>query len=182
MTTLRKLINQVNIETKPSWEKLANEFGISLNWTEDTRLKCYFIERWYCTDSCVGTRVYFLDNEFVCISYQSGRKMNENFYFVSKEIANKVGEYLKSLVEIEYNVDIIEENFLDEVIPDEYTIEYNSQIIQKQGYLNGQLVEIVKCYYPYSDKDRHFHTVEIKLPSGEIKEIHCRELKFKYNT
>lgn len=185
-TTLRKLISEINKETEtyPSWGKLADIFNIqNLYWSDDTHLKCYFIKKWYCTDTYVGIKAYFLDDEFIAISSQDGRKMDEEFSFVSKELALKLKNYLEKLVadSFDFNLDIIDENFLDEEIPSRYKIEYNKEILHKEGWLNDEKVQIIKKYYSWDQKDKYFHTVEIKLPDGEIKEIDCRELDFEYN-
>ena len=186
-TTFRKLISEIdkNNPYSPSWGDLANEFNIyNLDWSEDQRLKYYFIKKWYCTDTYVGIRAYFLDDEFVAISTQSGRKMDEDFSFVSKELANKLKIYLRSLVEEvdeDIHLDVIEEDFMDKEIPPTFKIEYNSQILHKEGYLNGEKVRIIKSNYSWDDKDKYFHTVEIKLPNGKKQEIDCRKLDFEYN-
>ena len=187
-TTLKKLISEIDfnnkyVEDSPDWETLSSIFNIyDLSWREDTRLKCYFIKKWYCTDSYVGIRAYFLDNEFIAISNQTGRKMDEEFSFVSKEVGLKLKTYLESLVEDQdSNLDIIDEDFLNAEIPLTYKIEYNSQILHKQGFLNSEKVEIIKTRYSWEEKDKYFHTVEIKLTNGKKQEIDCRELDFEYN-
>jgi hypothetical protein len=187
-TTLAKLISEIDFNNTslmdtPDWSGLSNLFGIyELDYNEDPRLKTYFVKRWYCTDRFVGLRAYFLDNEFVAISYQAGRKYDEDFSFSSKESIDKLKKYLRSLVvdlEVETNYDLLEG--LDDEIDDNYTIEYNSQILQNNGFYNGKEVEIIKKHYP-SEDERHFHTVKIKLDDNSTKEIDCRELRFKYNT
>lgn len=184
MTTFKKLISEIDKtkEIEPSWEKLAGIFNIfDLYWSEDIRLKCYFIKKWYCTDSYVGIRAYFLDDEFIAISNQIGRKMDEHFSFISEGLVNKLRLYLESLVEKENNFNIIDEKFLNEEISDFYKIEYNSQIVEKEAILNGDKVLIIKNQYSWDDKERYFHTVEIKLPNGKKQEIDCRLLDFEYN-
>lgn len=190
-TTLRKLIAEVNKSEKnectPDWSELSSIFNIyDLDWSDDKRLRCYFIKKWYCTDSYVGIRAYFLDDEFIAISNQQGRKHTEEFSFVSKELALKLKKYLECLVikdENSFNLDILDSEELDVDIPSMYKIEYNTQILHDYGFLNGDKVEILKKYYPYDDKNssKHFHTVEIKLPNGKKQEIDCRELDFEYN-
>jgi hypothetical protein len=72
-------------------EKIAREVGISYFDYEDfPELKCYFGYSWICTDTKVGLRFYFLDDELVCVSLQLGRKSNEEFEWVSKETYLKV--------------------------------------------------------------------------------------------
>lgn len=186
-TTLRKLISEIDKskEDHIDWEVLSNIFDIhDLYYSEDTRLKCYFIKKWYCTDSFVGIRAYFLDDEFICLSNQTGRKMKQEFSFVSRESALKLKDYLESLIEDEepnYRFDIIDQTSLDEEIPSTYKIEYNSEILHKQAFLNNEKVDIVKTSYPWEEKDKYFHTVKVKLPNGKTKEIDCRKLDFEYN-
>jgi hypothetical protein len=201
MTTLRKLISEIDkakCATEPSWEDLGNLFNIyNLYWSDDTRLKCYFIKKWYCTDSYVGMRVYFLDDEFIAISNQTGRKMTEEFEFVSKDLALKLRSYLESLVNDDENppqLNIIDEKQLDAEISSTYKIEYNSQILHKEAFFHGKKVEIIKKSYSWKEKveiikkgysweekDKYFHTVEIKLSNGKKEEIDCRDLDFEYN-
>ncbi len=185
-TTLRKLISEIDKtkETDVNWEKLANIFNLyNLYYSDDARLKCYFIKKWLCTDTHVGIRCYYLNDEPICISTQTARKDTENFTFFSKQSAIKLKNYLESLIVLEedYNLDIIEDSFLDEEIPSTYKIEYNSQILHKLAFLNGEKVDIIKTIYPWDDKENYFHTVKIKLPNGKHKEIDCRELDFEYN-
>lgn len=188
-TTLRNLISEIDfnneiLHSQVDWEELSSVFNIyNLSWSDDTRLKAYYIKTWYCTDSWVGIRAYFLDDEFVAISYQSGRKSNEDFGFVSNELALKTKVYLQSLVEEdEFKIDILE--CLDAEIPNTYKIEYNSQILHKSALLQGEKVEIVKTNYESEGihSPNYFHTVEVKLPNGDKKEVSCKELDFKFNT
>lgn len=59
-----------------------------------SELKCYFSEiNWICTDTRVGLKFYFLNNEFICASFQQGRKSQEEFEWASQEAANKVRQY-----------------------------------------------------------------------------------------
>jgi hypothetical protein len=189
-TTLRKLISEIDfnnkeIQDEPDFSRLGNIFNIyDLHYSNDTRLKSYFIRKWYCTDSYVGLKAYFLDGEFIATSWQSGRKMDEEFTFVSKEKALKLKIYLESLVEEDSGVgliDLFKEKDLDEEISNTFKIEYNSQILHRTGLLKGERVEILKKRYSWEDKENYFHTVKIKKQDGIIEEIDCRELDFEYN-
>lgn len=62
------------------------------------RLKVYKVRTWMCTDTLVGLFAYFLDDEFVCISWQRGRKSDTDISFVDNNAGNKVSEFLKSFV------------------------------------------------------------------------------------
>jgi hypothetical protein len=191
MTTLNDLIKNIDfnnkkLESTPDWEELARIFNVlDLYWSDDTRLKAYFIKTWYCTDSWVGIRAYFLDGEFVALSNQSGRKGDEDFEFVNKESAKKVEDYLRSLVvenRVEPYFDILEG--LDDEIPSTYKIQYNTQILHKTALLNGEKVEIVKTNYESEGikSPNYFYTVMIKHSNGKKEEINCKELDFEYNT
>jgi len=154
---------------------LAVEFGINDTfYGSQDRLTCRFFQVWQCTDTWVGGRVYFLDGEPVCISFQSARKSDENFQWISRELADKVRNYILGLVFSE-PLDTLE-YFEDCELGDSYTVEYADNIIHKTGLLNGVEVEIVKAYqYP------EFHKVQVSF-YGKLLDVDCRELKFKYNT
>jgi hypothetical protein len=189
MTTLRKIISEIDKTNKaltinPNWEGLSSEFGINdLYWSDDTRLKAYFIRRHYCTDTWVGARVYFLDDEVVAISIQPARKAREEFSFVDIESCRKLRNYLLSLVHIEETLpnDFIED--WDKEIAETYKVQYNTQILQKTGFFEGKEVKIIKTNFDWQkEKEDHFHSVIIEDGDGEERKIDCRELDFKYNT
>lgn len=46
-----------------STEDIGNELEMSVPHVEQDRLKCYWIANWYCTDTWVGLRMYFLDDQ-----------------------------------------------------------------------------------------------------------------------
>jgi hypothetical protein len=190
MTTLRKLISEIDFTNKkledcPDWTNLSSEFNINLDWSDDTRLKSYFIKVHHCTDSFVGIKAYFLDGEFVAVSNQNGRKWPEEFEFVSTEIAEKVKNYLVSLLDPEeyaIHVDII--SCLDEDIPNTYKIEYNTQILHKKALYNGEYVDIIKTNFESEGihSPNYFHSVEIKTSNNEKLLVKCTDLDFEYNT
>ena len=57
---------------------------------ENERLTYCYYHRWICTDTEVGIRVWYLDDEPVCISWQPYRKSNETFGWISKDKFNEV--------------------------------------------------------------------------------------------
>ncbi len=57
---------------------------------------CYY-HTWMCTDTYVGIRVWYFDDVPVCISYKPYRKYDEQFYWISKELFDKVFNYAMSL-------------------------------------------------------------------------------------
>jgi hypothetical protein len=189
MTTFRKLIGEIDfnntkLKITPDWEGLGRVFDL-FNFidSDDERLTAYFIKVHYCTDSYVGIRAYFLDGEFVALSHQVGRKYHEDFGFVSQEIAIKVKDYLRSLI----NDDATEYELLeglDAEIKDTYKIEYNSQIMHKTALFDGESVEIIKTNYDSEgiDSPDYFHSVLIKKPNGVEEKVDCRDLEFKFNS
>lgn len=85
-------------------ENLLNEFGCG--WSEYNfegekfpELKIYLSPdiSWLCTDSYVGLRYYFLNNELTCLSYQIGRKYPEDFEWVSKDAFAKMYDYFSQI-------------------------------------------------------------------------------------
>lgn len=189
MTTLKKLVSEIDfnnerMETNPSWERLADELRVDgLYWSEDKRLRCYFIKIHCCTDTYVGTRAYFLDGELVCVSTQSARKSDEFFSFVTKEIGLKVRDYLLTLVEDdEFTIDVIGDFEME--LPETYKIEYNTQIMHKTALLNGERVEIIKKYFEKEGihSVNYFHNVHVKAENGITFTVDCRDLDFEYNT
>jgi len=157
-----KLIDIANrIDKSPKNESQVDtmEFSSELNYEFDyvnqDRLKAYWIANWYCTDSYVGYRMYFLDDEPVAVSLQPGRKSNETFEWFSKEMALRVRDYLISLMS-------------DEILNPERAI-YNDESI-------GILEEI---------KDANNWGIgtklRIKLLSGEEKVVDIKEIDFQFN-
>lgn len=76
-------------------------FGVYLDLQEyrpQLRLKAYWLESWYDTDTWVGVKAYELDRELVCISRRKGRKYPEEFTFVDAIRKQDLFDYLLSLV------------------------------------------------------------------------------------
>ena len=144
MTTLKKIISEIDfnnksMETEPSWTELAQEFNLNLDWSNDTRLKCYFIRRWYCTDTYVGRKLYFFDDKLVAMSYQPGRKCDEKFYWTSQEDFKNVKQYLLSLLQPE-DIDILDlsKNYgLGE------SIEYVEQLLTNKVIYQGLICNVI---------------------------------------
>ena len=75
-------------------------------------ISCYY-DTWVCTDSQVGLRVWYLDNEPVCISFMPYRKSTESFQWISKDLFLKVEGYLNSLVSKDFDINIVDEGVLE---------------------------------------------------------------------
>lgn len=183
---LSELIHKVDRSDRNSSSADIDEFSRAVDlpayigWHEefDKRVKGYFLIRWYCTDTWVGYRIYFMDDEPVAISSQTGRKSDEEIEFVSIEAAQKVKDFIKSLDgEEEFSPPLAD---MDEDIPDlTYTVSFSSQLLVDEGTWNGQPVKVKrKCHgYGRSPEDMglEMDELDVVLPNGELKRIKCRD-------
>lgn len=193
--TLRQIINGIDKDKTPkgsvSLEYLCQAARFdSYNIDETTfyrdsnkRISSYFVRLHYCTDTLVGIQAHFLDNELVAVSSQTARKDDENYFFVSNEAAKKVKQYLLSfLVEetIYYNLIDLDSELYDE----KYSVGYNTNILHRLGWYNGEKVEIVRRNFNSEvfGSTINFHGVEIKLADGTTKIVTTSDLLFDYNT
>jgi hypothetical protein len=152
-------------------------------YNEQNRLKCFFLTNWYCTDTYVGKRVYFLDGEPVAISNQIGRKYDEKFTWVSKEAYDKTKNYILSFAtDPEIEIDILEEN--DEM-QEFYKVEFYSQMFKhhkENAYYKGDKVKVLKSKESHNDKGFFVkETVEILFEDGKTLWINTNEIDFKIN-
>lgn len=166
-------------EKNPSWSELSSELGIDdLYWSDDERLKSYWVQTHFCTDTYVGLSLYFLDGEFVCIELKPARKSTAEFEFFSNKKVEQLKLYLESLVEKdESNYLLINFNEYEDNIL-EYHLDYSSQLISqfhKFGYYDGEKVEIMSHYDDYEN----LYDVLIKYPNNDERWIDVRDIKFK---
>jgi len=178
------IANKIDKSKKNESQVDTMEFSYELNYEFDyvnqDRLKAYWIGNWYCTDSYVGYRMYFLDDEPVAVSMQTGRKSNETFEWFSKESALKVRDYLISLMsdDNELNVKICD---INRDIGDSYQIGFNNQILNpERAMYNSEAIEISERI---NDKNNWGIGTElkVKLLNGEEKIVDIKEIDFKYN-
>lgn len=110
---------------------------------EQNRLKCYFFAPYYSTDSWVGLRMYFLDEEPVCYSSQYGRKCDEEFVWFSIEKAKKVKEYILSFKkDDEETLSTID---LDTEVEETYKMEFNEEVLDwNYGLYNGKPFKLIE--------------------------------------
>ena len=170
--------NKDLVENSPNWPDISNVLGVQLDWSEDKRLKSYYVAPHYCTDSYVGMRAYFLDDEFIAISNQEGRKCDEYFEFVSKEVMVKTRNYLLSLIEPNYFDPPLIDTEKD--IGSTYDVEYSSQLLLQFHRFaiyksTGEKVEIIGATNDYSK-----NLIKIKFEDGRTKIDNVRNLGFEY--
>lgn len=161
-------------------EKIGNELELDVPYVDQDRLKCFWVGNWCCTDTWVGYRMYFLDDEPVAFSMQKARKSSEKFYWFGLEPAQKVKDYLLSLVlekEDKLNIEICD---IQQDMREGFKIFYSSQITNaEQITFHGEKVRIVERI-----EDKKYGSdkmVKIQLPNGETKEVDMKELDFKYH-
>jgi len=167
--------NEEFVET----DQFSDEFGYEFDWVEQDRLKSYWIGNWYCTDSYVGFKMYFLNDVPVAVSSQSGRKSEEKFEWFSEELALRVRDYLISIMpQRKLNFKLCN---INEDVGDSYKIQFNSQILNPENVMfNGQPVKILERIK--NTPDYGIDTMlRIKLFDGEEKIVNIRELDFKYH-
>jgi len=119
-------------DTESDLSPLLNALGIDCcDYVEndDTRLKIYFQHVWYCTDSWVGTRLFFLDEMFVGYSQQAGRKCDEVFHLIDNETAiaeltNFVNSLFENIPKLTFYHPIQESD-----LHPKYQIQYSSQLM-----------------------------------------------------
>lgn len=126
------LINRKDdFETLIDLENIAEDLDIHIynykSIKDNIRLKSIFFAPYYSEDSIVGARMYFLDDEPICYSLQIDSKSDERFIWFGHDNANKVKEYIKSLL-IEKGL-YIETVNLDMKIDGTYKASFNDEIV-----------------------------------------------------
>ena len=172
--------NEGTIDT----EDLCYELDLPEDYFEAEELKCYWIANWQGSDSDIGAKIYFLNNEPVCYSYQRGRKSKGNYFWFSKECAKKTREFIREKIE-ENNTLFEEIELMDftEKFSDSsfYTISYNSCVINWNNiYHQGEKVEFIEKVVEDKMDTIIGDKIVIKTPSGELKTVSLRgDILFK---
>lgn len=182
---LRQLV--LKVDTNPlneayvNWEDLSLLLGVyGLRWSDDTRLKAYWLSTWICTDTQVGIKVYILNTMVVAVSNQPFRKSSEEFKFVSLDAAVDVKNYLLSLL----NTDDLEVELWDgdKEMGEGFVTAYQSEINKHLHPIvkhipSGEKVKVVerKKYEPIN-----FHEITVEFEDGTKKVVDNRELLVPY--
>lgn len=158
-------------------ENLSNSLGLVYKHFDfdndkfNDHFKGYYVYRHLCTDTTVGLIALYLDDELVGYSYQSARKSDINYQFVSQELCDKFINFIHSCECTDYGIDRLYINTKDEI--DDYHYVVFSEQLQKpigtEGTYNGTPVILVR---PKSDTkniiDRHI-IVKVKDTGEELK-------------
>ena len=163
--------------------EIAQELNVDYyGYTDDSDIKCYWLGNWKCTDTWVGHRCYFLNDEPLALSYQSARKSNEKFYFVSEEMATKARNYILSLIteEDEMRVNTIED--IEEDIKDGYKIHFIDQVLDwSKATYNGEKVRFIEKVVEYGHLPCIATKGRFKMNDNTVKILDIEELVFLYN-
>lgn len=89
--------NQDDVDSEEFCQELGLEYGHVNYKLFNDRFKSYWLAKWLCTDTWVGMKVYFLDDEAICISVQTARKSGTDYEFASKESADKLRKFILEL-------------------------------------------------------------------------------------
>lgn len=159
----------------------STEFNCDFKYVDQDRLKAYYIGNWCCTDSWVGWRMYFFDEEPVAFSFQPGRKCDQEFEWFSKEKALKVRDYLLSLMSKDDEELGLNFRNINDDIGEGFKIQFNNQIINPdKATYNGEQIYILERIKDDPDYGID-QNLKIKLKSGEEKVVNIKDLDFKFN-
>ncbi len=163
-----------------------DEYSISWDKTQD-RLTSYYIGNWYCTDSYVGYKVYFLDDVPIAISAQHGRKCDVDIEWLSKELYNKTKEYVLTFINEEEDRIVYILADLDQDLGLTYKIEYHEQLFEYHKNIplfNNIPVKIIEYSKEkgFNEKKQYCPSlVKILFEDNTEQWIELKELDFPYN-
>lgn len=174
-----KIDKSENNEEFVNVDELGYIFDLNVSWTEQNRLKSYWVGNWYCTDTWVGYKMYFLDDEPVAFSIQQGRKCDENIKWFSQSLAIKVKKYLMELAD--NNKTEVDTCDINDDIGDSYKIEFNNQILNPENATyHGESIKILE--HIKDDPDYGIDkNLKIQLPNNKTKIVNIHDLDFKFN-
>ncbi len=159
-------------------DEFCTEFGLDIYFDKNgydkfaERVKGYYLTKWMCTDTWVGHIVYFLDSEPVAISYQPARKSEKCFTFVDSESANKLINFILSLLENNErnSVEILKH---DDEIDDFYSVNFTGQLLTNEGFVDNRHCVIINNF----EEDYIAKRAIVKFDDGEEKEINICDFK-----
>jgi len=138
------------------------------SYQENTKLACYPVHTWLCTDTHVGVYAYFLEDEFVALSTQEARKCDVEFEWASISAYNAVERYIRSLDEAENQKahKLIAPNEEYDLLQ---PVNYSSQLLTNQLYCveTKQKVTVIEKWTSYKNEDMDkWHQVRVRYEDG----------------
>lgn len=123
------------------------EFGASVGihdstpWREfDDAVKSYWLSKHCCTDTWVGDAAVYLNNKLVAMTSQDARKSDYNIYYLNKECADEMRNFIISLLDepsMPYQT-LGDDMFND--LPEFTSYDYTDQIVDMTGFYNSKPV------------------------------------------
>lgn len=187
---VKDLFKNVKKPKLPDWyrfamEDLFEEFNLNLmdydyhELAKSERLAGYWLSYWKCTDTQVGTRLYFFDGKPCACTHQPYRKSDANWAWVSKEMFLEVRAFVESFRnKEEYSPTLLD---LDADMPEIYKLDYREQLYsdRKTAYLNGRPVTILgigdRDFYKEVPED----LITIRHADGEDETVEMTQLNFR---
>lgn len=184
------MIKRVRRFDKNSHDSSIDEFCMALDintmlgWSEEfsKRVREHYLIKWYCTDTWVGTCVYYMDDEPIAISTQDARKSDKIYEFISEEAASKVRDFILELIAKDYPpcYDLIDMN---KDVDEFYSVSYTGQLLEPIGMFEGRKCTLIKK--PKGGLvDGVYHvptTIIVYFEDGTHKEIDVKDFKIKVN-
>jgi len=135
----------------------------------ETRVQSYWLIKWMCTDTWVGLRAIYFDNQLAGMIWQDARKNDPEVKFISHDRAHLLRKYLMSAVP-EPEFAIIPET---EEISDTYHVTYGSELLVDQGIYNEQPVTVNKSsiVHGYDGDPDSWSKIKVRSTNSEEVEI-----------
>lgn len=162
-------------------QTLSCEMDMFEFYMESDRIKVYWLFKWLCTDSHVGGRAYFIDDELFAVSMQTGRKCPEVFEWFSKSMYDKVKLHMDELYAETLDAPTPTYMDLDQDMGDHFEIGYRGCVMETHARHPSfkDKVKIIR-EKPSEGYDK-FHDIIVEDTAGKRVVVDCRELKFDYN-
>lgn len=157
--------------------ELGQQFDIFCEYKDPNTidLKAYWIKNWMCTDTMVGFKAYFLNDEHVAISVQNSRKSYEKFFWKSEEHKKKTEDYLRKFT-VEDDISVFDPN---EELNTTFKLDFYDELLHNHKIYYNK--EIVKVTNGIKDEFYPVKSVVIKFENGEEKIVEVKELDIKIN-
>lgn len=160
-----------------SFEDLCIALGLHGYWDSEpkdmqSRLVGYDIVQWYCTDTHVGLTAVYFDGEPAATIWQTSRKGDREWKFVSADIAKKIYDWIVNNKELKF--DLLDP---EEEIGETFTVEYNDQLLTNKGVYKGKPVTVIKRFTEIDLWEK----VIIQDDAGKSKIIDLKDFKIPFN-
>jgi len=179
-----KNIDRSEIVKWPSLENIKHECGIydDLFDRETCKLNPYYFQKWLCTDTWVGGQIYFLGDTPVCMSFQTCRKGEEKFKWISHKLFEETRGYLLTLIDkesITFDLTILTSDELNEDLGNGYTLTFaNSFLVDTVIEIDSdQTLKILDTYREEQIPQR----LNVEYPDGTQKDISTNKVMIPFN-